>query len=113
LKGAVANFTEGAALQAVKALEAAAKQGDLQAAGGEYRRVGSELDRLQTALLAFCHRQQRLNATGHSASWAAKSGMTPLWTARRAGQRKVFEDRLRSTIQVLVWLSLCCKTLIG
>jgi len=68
LKGAVANFTEGAALQAVKALEAAAKQGDLQAAGGEYRRVGSELDRLQTALLAFCHRQQRLNATGHSAS---------------------------------------------
>ena len=68
LKGAVANFTEGAALQAVKALESAAKRGHLQAAGEEYRKVNRELDRLQTALAEFSRRQQGLKAKGHSAS---------------------------------------------
>ncbi len=68
LKGAVANFTDGEALQAVKVLESAAKQGNLQAASEEYRKVGVELDRLQTALLQFSHRQQGLKAKGHSAN---------------------------------------------
>lgn len=68
LKGAVANFTEGPALKATKAVEAAAKRGDLREAEVAMRRVTAEHDLLQTALSEFVHRQQGGKAKGHSAN---------------------------------------------
>jgi CheY-like chemotaxis protein len=64
LKGAVANFTDGAALQATKALETTGKQNDLKAADEAFRNLLVELDRLQSALSEFSHRQQGLKAGG-------------------------------------------------
>jgi hypothetical protein len=68
LKGAVANFTAGPALQAAKALEMTGKQNDLAAAEEVFRKLGVELDRLQTALSEFTHRQQGMKAKGQGAS---------------------------------------------
>jgi two-component system, sensor histidine kinase and response regulator len=67
LKGAIAVFTDGAALDATKALEAFAKSGDLRDAGGALRKATSELDQLQAALTKFVHRQQGLQAKGQAA----------------------------------------------
>jgi HPt (histidine-containing phosphotransfer) domain-containing protein len=53
LKGAIANFTSGAALEEIKQLEALAKRGDLRACDQALRRVTQELDELQTALSEF------------------------------------------------------------
>jgi hypothetical protein len=58
LKNAVANFTAGPALQAAKALEMTGRQNDLAAAEEVFRKLGVELDRLQTALSEFTHRRQ-------------------------------------------------------
>ena len=66
LKGAVANFTDGPALQATKALEMTGKQNDLAAADEAFRKLMVELDRLQSALSEFSHRQQGLKAKGAS-----------------------------------------------
>jgi CheY-like chemotaxis protein len=68
LKGAVANFTDGPALQATKATESAARQGDLQAAAEGYRKVTLELHRLETALSNFSHRQRGLKSKAQSAN---------------------------------------------
>ena len=68
LKGAVANFTDGAALQATKALESAARQADLRATGEAYRKVTIELDRLEVALSSFSHRQHALKSKAQSAN---------------------------------------------
>ena len=68
LKGAVANFTQGAALQATKTLESLARQGNLEAAGEAYRRVTVELDRLEVALSNFSHRLHGLKSKAQSAN---------------------------------------------
>jgi Ni,Fe-hydrogenase III large subunit len=53
LKGAVAKFTSGAALQATKAAEKVAPEGDLPGANQAYRKLTAELDRLKSALTEF------------------------------------------------------------
>ena len=68
LKGAVANFTKGGALQATIALESVSRQGDLQAADTAYRALTAELDRLQAALTEFSHRQRSLKSKGQAAN---------------------------------------------
>jgi two-component system, sensor histidine kinase and response regulator len=68
LKGAIANFTDGAALQATKALEKVAREGNLPAANEAYRKLTAELDRLQAALTEFSHRQHGLKAKGQAAN---------------------------------------------
>jgi hypothetical protein len=65
---AVANFTDAAALKATKALENAAREGNLQAASDAYRKVTAELDRLESALTNFSHRQRGLKAKAQSTS---------------------------------------------
>ncbi len=68
LKGAVANFTDGDALQATVALENIALKGDLQDADEAYRRLAAELDRLQIALTEFGHEQSGSKSKGQSAN---------------------------------------------
>ena len=68
LKGAIANFTSGAALEATKELEALAKRGDLRACKQALSTVTQELDRLTTALSEFVHRQQGLKSRGQAAN---------------------------------------------
>jgi CheY-like chemotaxis protein len=68
LKGAVANFTQGAALQTTKTLETLARQGNLEAAGEAYRKVTVELDRLEVALSNFSHRLRGLKSKAQSAN---------------------------------------------
>lgn len=68
LKGAIANFTDGAALQATKALEKVSREGDLSGANEAYRKLTAELDRLQAALTEFSHRQNGLKAKGQAAN---------------------------------------------
>jgi signal transduction histidine kinase/DNA-binding response OmpR family regulator len=68
LKGAIANFTDGPALTATKALEAAAKNVDLREAEEAMRKVTVELEQLQTALSEFVHRQQGLKSKGQGAN---------------------------------------------
>jgi CheY-like chemotaxis protein len=68
LKGAIANFTEGPALEATKALEALAKSGDLRDANQAMQRVTVELDQLQASLSEFVHRQHGLKSKGHAAN---------------------------------------------
>lgn len=68
LKGAIANFTDGAALQATKALEKVSREGDLSGANEAYRKLTAELDRLQAALTEFSHRQSGLKAKGQAAN---------------------------------------------
>jgi two-component system, sensor histidine kinase and response regulator len=68
LKGAIANFTSGAALDVTKELEACAKRADLQASGQALGKVTQELDQLQAALSEFVHRQQGLESRGQAAN---------------------------------------------
>jgi hypothetical protein len=68
LKGAVANFTDGPALQAAKALEMTGKRNDLPAARAAIVQLASELERLRVALSAFTSRQQGIMAKGQGAS---------------------------------------------
>jgi len=68
LKGAVANFTKGGALQATIALESVSRQGNLQGADAAYRTLSAELDRLQAALTEFSHRQRGLKSKGQAAN---------------------------------------------
>jgi signal transduction histidine kinase/DNA-binding response OmpR family regulator len=68
LKGAVANFTDGGALQATIALEEVCRQGDWQAAHEAYERLAAELDRLQIALTEFSLRQRGLKSKGQTAN---------------------------------------------
>jgi len=68
LKGAIANFTDGASLQATKALEKVAREGDLPSANEAYRKLTAELDRLQAALTEFSHRQRGLKAKGQASN---------------------------------------------
>jgi Ni,Fe-hydrogenase III large subunit len=68
LKGAVANFTSGAALQATEAAEKVAREGDLPGANQAYRKLTAELDRLKSGLTEFSHRQRGLKAKGQSAN---------------------------------------------
>ena len=68
LKGAIANFTDGAALQATKALEKVAREGDLPGAHDAYRKLTAELDRLRTALTDFSNQQRGLKAKGQAAN---------------------------------------------
>jgi len=67
LKGAVANFTQGAALQATKTLESLARQGNLEATRDAYRNVTVELDRFEIALSNFSHRLRGLKSKAQSA----------------------------------------------
>jgi two-component system, sensor histidine kinase and response regulator len=67
LKGAVANFTDGPALQAAKALENIAKGGKLEGAEAAYRKLTADLDLLEAALNAFSHRQSGQKSKGQSA----------------------------------------------
>ena len=68
LKGAVANFTEGGALLATIALENIALRADLQGADEACRKLATELDRLQIALIEFSHRQRGLKSKGQTAN---------------------------------------------
>jgi len=68
LKGAVASFTEGRALEATVALEKIALGGDLLGADQAHERLATELDRLQAALTAFAHRQRGLKSKGQTAN---------------------------------------------
>jgi two-component system, sensor histidine kinase and response regulator len=68
LKGAIANFTDGAALQATKALEKVAREGNLSGVNEAYRTLTTELDRLQAALTEFSQRQHGLKAKGQAAN---------------------------------------------
>jgi len=68
LKGAIANFTEGGALQAAVALENIALKGNLQGADEACRRLAAELDHLQMALTEFGHRQRGLKSKGQTAN---------------------------------------------
>jgi CheY-like chemotaxis protein len=67
LKGAVANFTDGGALLATVALEKLALRGDLENADGACQKLAVELDRLQTALIEFSHRQRGLKSKSQTA----------------------------------------------
>jgi CheY-like chemotaxis protein len=68
LKGAVANFTDGGALQATVALENIALTGNLLGADEACRRLAAELDHLQVALTEFGHRQRGLKSKGQTAN---------------------------------------------
>jgi CheY-like chemotaxis protein len=68
LKGAVASFTDGGALQATVALEKIALGVDLQGADEAYERLAAELDRLQVALTEFAHRRRGLKSKGQTAN---------------------------------------------
>jgi two-component system sensor histidine kinase/response regulator len=68
LKGTIANFTDGAALQATIALEKVSRQGDLPGANEAYRKLAAELERLQTALTEFSNRQRGLKSKGQAAN---------------------------------------------
>jgi CheY-like chemotaxis protein len=68
LKGAVATFTDGGALQATIALEDICRQGDWQGAHESYERLAAELDRLHIALTEFSLRQRGLKSKGQTAN---------------------------------------------
>ncbi len=67
LKGAVANFTSGPALQSTKALENIAKAGRMDGAEEAYRKLTADLDALTASLNAFSHRQSGQKSKGQSA----------------------------------------------
>src|SRR5262249_24216949 len=68
LKGAIANFTDGSALRATKALEKVSREGNLPGVSEAYQKLAWELDRLQAALNEFIHRQRGLRAKGQTAN---------------------------------------------
>jgi HPt (histidine-containing phosphotransfer) domain-containing protein len=68
LKGAVATFTNGVALQATVTLEKIALEGDLYGADEAYERLVTELDRMQVALTAFADCQRGLKSKGQTAN---------------------------------------------
>jgi CheY-like chemotaxis protein/anti-sigma regulatory factor (Ser/Thr protein kinase) len=68
LKGAVANFTDGGALQATIALEEICREGDWKAAHEAYERLAAELDRLQIAMTEFSLQQRGLKSKGQTAN---------------------------------------------